>query len=175
MGWVLAQGDDPMAWPRGHCVPERWLGVHDTCRRVVTAAVAAAGTPTAPSPWGLLRELKGGSGVTPGKVVGGEAHQGGLSTAADGDEAARWGFSTATALRWSSAVVATSCSTGVGGGRWGVVQRERKWWRGQSSSREGENGGNSFVFSGADGSPSVGVDQWSPVWDVGLCALMYQM
>jgi hypothetical protein len=42
MGWVLAQGHDTMAWPRGHCGPERWLDVHDTSRRVVTAAVTTA-------------------------------------------------------------------------------------------------------------------------------------
>jgi hypothetical protein len=31
-----------------------------------------------------------------------------------------------------------------------MVQRERKWWHGQSSPREGENGGGSSVFGGTD-------------------------
>jgi hypothetical protein len=56
------------------------------------------GTPMAPSPRGLLEELEGGSGVALGKVVGGEAHQGGLSMAAGGDEVAQRGSSTVAAL-----------------------------------------------------------------------------
>jgi hypothetical protein len=88
----------------------RWLGpgcqhgAHDARGHAVTVTVAwrwrsccghADDSLTVRS---SLR-AQGGSRVAPGKVVGGEGHQSGLSTVAGGDEAARLGSSMTKAIR----------------------------------------------------------------------------